>query len=324
MHTASSNARRALTPEILEMLQAIAKTGSFAAAARAIGVVPSSLTYRVQHVEQALGVRLFERHARKVLITEAGKELIRGGALLLDELDALSNRIRRVASGWEAILTIAVDAIVDRAVVLEMCKEFIQINSPTRIRLRYEALSGTLEALSSGNADLAIGIVSDVSGITGLTIRPMGRPKFVFVVAPDHPLAAHSGPLSDEILMKYRAVAVADSTTNVNAMTIGLLPGQEVFTVPDMQAKLQAQLLGLGIGFLPERLAQAHVDGGALVKLAVKRSERQILISYGFRTTPVNARGKALEWWINRLASVPTQKALIGWRDGGSNLSLRS
>ena len=52
------NARDVLTPDALAMLQVIEATGSFAAAARQLGLVPSALTYRVRQIEDALVVQL--------------------------------------------------------------------------------------------------------------------------------------------------------------------------------------------------------------------------------------------------------------------------
>ncbi len=54
------SSRDVLTPDSLAMLQAIAETGSFAAAARSLGLVPSALTYRVRQIEDALDVLLFD------------------------------------------------------------------------------------------------------------------------------------------------------------------------------------------------------------------------------------------------------------------------
>ncbi|MBL8332855.1 MAG: LysR family transcriptional regulator, partial [Rubrivivax sp.] len=51
----------ALTPEALVMMDTIARTGSFAAAARALGKVPSALTYSVRQLEESLDVLLFDR-----------------------------------------------------------------------------------------------------------------------------------------------------------------------------------------------------------------------------------------------------------------------
>ena len=65
-------ARDALTPDALAMLQTIADTGSFAAAARALNLVPSALTYRVRQIEDALDVLLFDRSSRQARMTEAG------------------------------------------------------------------------------------------------------------------------------------------------------------------------------------------------------------------------------------------------------------
>ena len=68
-----ANARDLLTPDALSMLLAIEETGSFAAAARELGLVPSALTYRVRQIEDALDVLLFDRSSRQAKPTEAGK-----------------------------------------------------------------------------------------------------------------------------------------------------------------------------------------------------------------------------------------------------------
>ena len=57
--------RDVLTPDALAMLQAIARLGSFAAAARELGLVPSALTYRVRQIEDALDVLLYDRSSRQ-------------------------------------------------------------------------------------------------------------------------------------------------------------------------------------------------------------------------------------------------------------------
>ena len=93
--------RHALTPDALQMVSTIARTGSFAAAARELGKVPSALTYSVRQLEDALDVLLFDRRGRQAHLTAAGEELLREGELLLQQIDAVANRVRRVSSGWE-------------------------------------------------------------------------------------------------------------------------------------------------------------------------------------------------------------------------------
>jgi DNA-binding transcriptional LysR family regulator len=306
-------ARNVLTPDALAMLQTIAATGSFAAAARASGMVPSALTYRVRQIEDALDVLLFDRSARKAIPTEAGLELLREGARLLQDIDSVANRVKRVATGWEPQFTISVDSIIAKATVMELVTSFLTLSPPTRIRLRDETLSGTLEALTSGQADLALG-VADAAQSSSIATLPLGDVRFVYAVAPHHPLAAVTEPLTDDIMRQHRAVAVADTISRGQGITVGLLGGQEVLTVATMQDKLDAQLRGLGCGFVPECMAGAFIDTGRLVVKATARAQRVIRANYAWRTASTAStanQGQALQWWLKQLDSPTTRAALL-------------
>ena len=304
------SARDVLTPDALAMLQAIAAAGSFAAAARSLGVVPSALTYRVRQVEDALDVLLFDRSSRQARLTEAGAELLREGARLLEEIDAVANRVKRVATGWEPQFTIAVDSIISKATVMELCESFFALNPPTRIRLRDETLSGTLEALTSGQADLALG-VAESSTKAAIHGKPLGDVSFVYAVAPHHPLANAPEPLKDELVRQYRAVAVADTITRGGGMTFGLLGGQDVFTVATMKDKLDAQLRGLGCGFVPECMARAYIETARLVVKKMERPQRVVRVNYAWRSVSRSGPGRALQWWLKQLESPTTRAALL-------------
>jgi DNA-binding transcriptional LysR family regulator len=303
-------ARDVLTPDALAMLQTIATTGSFAAAARAMGVVPSALTYRVRQIEDALDVLLYDRSSRQARLTEAGAELLREGTRLLSEIDAVANRVKRVATGWEPQLTVAVDSIISKATVMELCESFFALNPPTRIKLLDETLSGTLAALTSGQADLALG-VPESTNYAGIHGEPLGDVSFVYAVAPHHPLATAAEPLSDELIRQHRAVAVADTIARGNGLTFGLLGGQDVFTVATMQAKLDAQLRGLGGGFVPESMAHSFIETGRLVAKKVDRLERIVRVNYAWRSVTKSGPGRALAWWLSQLTSPATRAALL-------------
>ena len=308
--------RDVLTPDTLALLQAIARAGSFAAAARERNLVPSALTYRVRQVEEALDVLLFDRSSRQARLTEAGAELLRESTRLLIDIDAVANRVKRVATGWEPQLTLAVDSIIDHATVMELCEAFFAQNPPTRLKLRDEALSGTLDAMVSGQADLALGVVMEQNMAAGLRSEPLGMISFIFAVAPHHPLANAVEPLGDELIRQYRAVAVADSIPSGDGITTGLLAGQDVFTVTSMPAKVDAQIRGLGAGFLATCLAQPYIDSGRLVAKRVQRAERHIQASYAWRNSAGMTQGRAMQWWLTQLQSTVTRAALLGGRGG--------
>ena len=309
-------ARDVLTPESLNMLQTIARLGSFAAAARDMGLVPSALSYRVRQMEDTLDVLLFDRSSRQARLTAAGEELLSEGTRLLQDMDSIAHRIKRVATGWESQFTVVVDTVINPQVIMDVCQQFYDLNPPTRLRLVDGTLSGTLYTLTSGQADLAIGVIVRDPQTLGLRHEEIGSlMQFVFAVAPHHPLANMPQPLSDAVIQAHRAVAVADSVPQGNGITIGLLAGQDVFTVPSMRAKLDAQLRGLGAGFLPEPMARPYIDQGLLVECQVMRPHRTGHMAYAWRE-PAARQGpvshKALQWWLAQLARPSTRQALLG------------
>ena len=309
------SARDVLTPDALAMLQTVVDAGSFAAAARRLDLVPSALSYRVRQIEDALDVLLFDRSARQARLTEAGAELLREAAWLLSEIDAVANRVKRVATGWEPMLTIAIDSVIARDPMLDLATAFFALDPPTRLKLRDETLLGTIEAVSSGQADLAVGAVLDASslvfGTTGIRSRLLGHLRFVYAVAPHHPLARIEGPLSDAVLRQHRAVAAADSSRIGPGMTVNLVSGQDVLTVSSTQAKLAAQLHGLGGGFLPEPMARPYIEAGHLVERKTERPPRTATMHCVWRERTAGKPGRALEWWLEQFEHEGTRRALL-------------
>jgi len=319
--------RNVLTPEALAMMDVIARTGSFAAAARELGKVPSALTYNVRQLEDALDVLLFDRRSRQAKLTAAGEELLNEGRRLLEQIDAVANRVKRVATGWETQLSVAVDGVLSSITVFELCESFFALQSTlpgnaagepghvsgTRLRLRTEVLAGTWEALASGRADLAIGVRfgPDDSPPVGVQLQPLGEIRFVFAVAPHHPLASASEPITEAELVRHRAVAVADSAQRLAPVTVNLLPGQDVFTVASTQAKLEAQLRCLGCGYLPEPVAREHIAAGHLVVRKTARPSLVARFGYAWRSAPEAQMGLALRWWLDQLERPATRRALL-------------
>jgi len=310
MHTA----RHVLTPEALNMLKTVGEAGSFAAAARALNLVPSALTYRVRQLEDALDVLLFDRSSRQARLTAAGRELLKEGERLLLDMDAIANRVKRIATGWESEFTLAVDSIIDRLTLLELCESFLKSSPPTKLKIKEETLNGTLEALTQGRADLALGVTNYRGTHNQIKSQHLGEVDFIFAVAPHHPLASWKGPLSDEQIKSYRAVAIADSTQSGPGQSVNLLMGQDVFTVPNLQTKIDVQLRGFGVGYLPEPAVRNDLSAGRLVQCQVQRNLRPAQFDYAWRVQNFIAPssiGKAMQWWLEQLKNAQTRQSLL-------------
>jgi len=194
---------------------------------------------------------------------------------------------------------------------MELCEAFLATNPPTRLRIRDEALSGTIQTLESGLADLAIGI-PDQAQIFGKDVhqQTIGTVRFIFVVAPHHPLAHESEPLQPEQISQHRMVSVADSIPRGTGVTIGLSLGQDVLTLPSMAAKLDAQMRGLGCGYVPEPMARPFLDSGRLIAKRVAQADRETHARYAWRQGKIQL-GRALSWWLEQLESPTTRQALL-------------
>ena len=104
---------------------------------------------------------------------------------------------------------------------------------------------------------------------------------------------------------------MADSVQRGAGQTFGLLSGQDVFTVPTMHAKLDAQLRGLGGGNLPRCMADAYIQTGRLVVKKTERPQRNVPLHYAWRQTKTINQGRALQWWLSQLESETTRSALL-------------
>jgi len=296
-----------LSLDALQILDAIDRRGSFAAAGKALHKVPSTISYTVSKLEEDLGVQLFDRVGPRAHLTPAGEALLEEGRHLLRAARELEMRVRRVASGWEAELTVAVDSMFVPALLAEDVRAFNAVAEQTRMRLISESLSGTWEALLDRRADLLVGAAGEGPSGGGYVVEPMGVVRFVFAVAPSHPLAAASEPLGREQLATHCAIAVADSARRMLPRTVGLLMGQETVTVPDMVSKFRLQCAGLGFGFLPEPYVQQAVRDGRLVIKQVEEPKPDETFWLAWRT---GEEGAALKWWRERMQR---PAVLAGW-----------
>ena len=299
-----------LTLEALQLVDAIARRGSFAGAAQELGRVPSAVTYAVRRLEDDLDVLLFDRRGYRARLTPAGQELLREGRHLLAAADELARRVRRVASGWEQELTLALDNLIPFRRLVPLLDEFSRA-APTQLRIVDEVLGGTWDALLSGRADLAIGAMQEgpePSRLgTGYRSEPIGTLRFVFVIAPTHPLAALPSPLPASELRRHRQIVVADTSQRLAPRAAGLLGLADVLTVPNLAAKIEAHKAGLGCGFVPAHLVQDELARGELLVRQTDQERSDSTMHFAWRN---DARGKAVAWWLAKLRTSATRAAL--------------
>ncbi len=289
-----------LSLDALQVLDAIERRGTFAAAADELFRTASTLSYVIQKLESDLGVSVFDRSGHRARLTPVGRTLLDEGRHILHAVADLERRAQRIASGWEAELRIALDAIVPFARVLPALTAFYAEQHPTRLRFSREVLGGSWEAMMSGRADLVIGAVGSPPTSPDFTIRTLGDIEMRFVVAPTHPLATETAPLERDHLLRHRAIVIGDTSRQQAPRTLGVLDGQDTLVVPNVGAKLAALCAGLGFGHLPIDIVATHLESGQLIAKNLRQPRARDRLFIGWRN---DCLGTAGQWWVDRIDS---------------------
>lgn len=291
---------KALTLEALRVLDAIERRGSFAAAADELGKVPSALSYTMQKLEDELDLALFDRSGHKTQFTPVGRLVLERGRQLLLAASRLVEDARSLELGWETQLTLAIDAIMPSQLLFPALDALSQ-QTDTDIKLAHEVLAGTWEALETERADMAITpLRKDAIVSPGIKTQFLYRETFIYVAHPQHPIHQETGPLTEEILSRYRAIAVADSARFKPPLTFRLFDKQSRLTVGTMQDKIIALKAGLGISSVPQHWLGDMLERGELKEVAGSNRETTDVVLAWRR----DAMGKAKSWLIRQIPAL--------------------
>jgi len=286
-----------LSLEAIEIIDAIARHGSFAAAAERLYKVPSTISYAVAKLEEQLGLALFVRNGPRVTLTAAGQEMLKEGRWLLAAAQQLESRMRQISTGFESELRLVHDSLIPTSAFNPDICAFEDMHCGTRLRIGCEVMTGTWETLREGRADVIVAAGEGPPG-GGYKAVAVGSLDFAFCVTATHPLAQLQRRLVRSDLLEHTAIVVGDGARSSANRTVGLLLGQRRITVPSMQAKIAAQAAGLGHGFVPRACVRAELAQGVLVELEVE--EPRPPESFWLAWNP-ERMGEALKWWVQRL-----------------------
>lgn len=249
-------------------LRAVVEEGSFAKAAERLNKSQSSVSYSLGLLNQQLPVPALQLSGRKAELTAAGQVFYRQACQLLDAAMALEEGASRLAQGWEAEVTLALDALVPLQPVLEACCVLARQNPATRVRLLETSLSGTDEALLSRQCQIAI--MPRVP--PGFWPQPLGFISMVPVVAVKHPLALRTDSISHDDLRAYRQIVLRDTGIK-REQDAGWLGAEQRLTTSHFATSLAAVEAGLGFAFLPEHWVADGLARGALCLLRLADAE---------------------------------------------------
>lgn len=253
----------------LECLVAVAEHHSFRRAAAALGISQPAMSAQVQLAEQVLGIQVFERDRRSVLVTPAGEDIVGRARLALEAVDAVSDAARKRAEPLVGPLRLGVIPTVAPywlpAVLPAVRKRFPKLE----LILREDQTARLLGQLTAGLIDVAF-LALPVPG--DVTTAPIAREGFVLAAPRDAAIVQKRGKLSEKDLeaetvllledghcLRDQALAVCERSGAIESMEV------RATSLPTL---VQMVAGGMGVTLLPEAAADALVQPRGPVDLA--------------------------------------------------------
>ena len=284
--------------EVLEILDAIDRRGSFAKAAEDLNKATSALSYGIQKLEEQLDISVFQRQGRRSVLTPAGRLILNEGRKILESTILLADKAKELATGWEPKIRIAAESTLDLSIFFKVLDGFLTEHEAMEIDVCESVLSGGWEALEHDRVDLLVGAPGPVplqKGFRAVSINPS---EMVPVIASHHPLArlANDPEALKEAIPMTRTVVTHDTAMVDVTRNAGFSMTKKIVYVQTMDQKIEAQLAGLGLGHIPKFRIQRYLDEGRLVVLNLGTSVNENFIAW-----KISNKGKALQALAQRL-----------------------
>jgi DNA-binding transcriptional LysR family regulator len=251
----------------LRAFLAVADLGSFKAASAAIHLSQSALSRRIDKLETALGVRIFERTTRKVELTTVGRSFVPKARSVLNELDSALLGISDVAERISGEVTIACVPSAVAYFLPDVMRTYHRKYPGIRIRVIDESSFDILLNVVRGEADFGLTYIGAQEA--DIEFEPVLQDPFVVACTKDHPLAKRKKIRWDE-LGEHSYITLAQGSGNRLLIDLALAQSKshprwfcEVHHVPAMVSLIEA---GLGVGVVP-RLAMPRQGHPTLVSI---------------------------------------------------------
>ncbi|MGS1104969.1 LysR family transcriptional regulator [Achromobacter anxifer] len=250
----------------LQCLDALARAGGFQAAAATLHRSHPAVFAAVAKLERQLGLILLDRSGYRVSLTAAGQSFHARAQSLLRELTALRAHAEQLAMGEETELRIVIGDFCPRPYVLGLLSRFFADCPATRLDLHFEAVSGPLERLYDGDADLILHRVD--KNDASLEWVDLAKVSFVPVVAPGFLREPVPRALKPAQLRDYTQCVMRDTARHSPAQDYFTVAGARQCTVADQLMKKEIIVQGMGWGHMPRFLVEDELHDGSLLSIA--------------------------------------------------------
>lgn len=259
----------------IELFLAVLDRGSFSAAARTLGRVPSAVSMAIGNLEAELGYPLFERTHRETRPTALAQALEPHARMIAGQLALLQVHALELSQGLESTLSISVVPDIDHGPLLTAIKAVSERYPLLDVEILNAPQEQALQLLQVGRVSLCL-------AFAGLTVDPqqrfqnIGMESLVAVISPQHPALAHQprqiAYLEDLVNVRQILVASHDlPITDTRALI-----GKAQWRTDSLSMALEMVEAGLGWGDFPLSRVAPLLKAGRLLRLDFNNTRNEL------------------------------------------------
>jgi DNA-binding transcriptional LysR family regulator len=254
-----------LTLQQLVCFEAVVTEGSFQAAAERLLRSQPTVSSSVKNLEAQLRLSLLDRSGYRVTLTEAGRSFYERTRVFLQDVKRLRDHAAQLAMGEESELRVVIGDLSPLPETLGLLRRFFDGCPGTRLHLHFETISGPVERLLDGEADLILHHIDKAD--PRLEFVDLITIKVVPVVAPKFLRFPISRSITPEQMRDYVQCVIRDSARHSQSRDYYLVEGARSWTVGDQSMKRELILQGMGWGHMPRYLIEQNLRDGSLLPI---------------------------------------------------------
>ena len=257
----------------LRAFHVLARTGSFTQTARELHITQSGISHSMKALETEIGCRLLDRLGKKVVLTQAGEQLLQHAEKILREMAAARESLTQLGKWGRGRLRLGASTTACQHIIPAVLREFKESFPEHTITLEAGDTPELVAALLHQRIDLALSLASSEPQ---LEFHPLFTDELHFIVAALHPWAKAGRverleiPRQNYILYNKRSITfrLIEDYFRREQMVLNT-----VIEVGSMEATKELVKLGIGVSILAPWIAQKEIEEGSLVALPLGRKK---------------------------------------------------
>jgi len=260
----------------LRAFHVLARTGSFTQTARELHLTQSGISHSMKALETETGCRLLDRLGKKVVLTQAGEQLLQYTEKILQDMEAARESLAQLGKWGRGRLRLGASTTACQYLIPPVLREFKESFPDHAISLEPGDTPQLIASLLRRRIDLALTLEAEKE--PQLEFHPLFNDELHFIVSALHPWA-QAGRVERSEIPRQNYILYSK-----HSITFRIIEGyfrheemvlNTIIEAGNMEATKELVKLGLGVSILAPWVAQREIEDGSLVTLPLGRKKLQ-------------------------------------------------